>query len=157
MEQKKQEQKKTINNYFYKDVHNVVNGDYHVHGNVVNDKEVPHSESIDHVSKEVMGRAILAVQDLFWGQSAYAVIFCAMRDFFNYEDNATLFEGDIDELSSEMKFEYLCPANTISSSFYNNSYLKLHVSKWGINNVKPRSIRLLNEFKDAVVRELAVT
>lgn len=109
----------------------------------------------EQVSREVMGRAIKAVQGLFWGQSAHAVIFCAMRDCYDYEDNACQYEADVEELTKEMDFDYPCPPNTISSSFHNNDYLKLNVDKWEQNNVKQRSIRLLKAFQNAVCEELS--
>lgn len=102
------------------------------------------------ISKEVMAKAIKEVQKMFWGQSSYAVIFCAMRDYFGYGDNASLFEDDIDLLAEDYGFEYLCPANTIASTFYNNDYLKLNVNKWEDNHVRPRSILLVKAFKKAV-------
>ena len=132
--------------------------DNHGTMNLTNQMEAENNEKTSvtegPIGKEVMGRAIKAVQKMFWGQSSYAVIFCAMRDCYHHEDNATLFETEIDELSSDMDFDYPCPTNTISSCFYNNSYLKLSVDKWEENNVKQRSVLLLKSFKNAVEEEL---
>lgn len=107
-------------------------------------------EKTASISKEQLGRAIKAVEKHFWGQSAYAIIFCAARDMFDYTDNATFFENDISSVASRLGLHYPCPPNTISSAIYNNPYLKLHVSKWEKQGVKPRSILLANAFVKAV-------
>ena len=109
----------------------------------------------EKISLEVMGRAIKAVQGLFWGKSSYAVIFCAVRDFYGHADNGSLFEEEVAGLYREMGLDYDCPVNTIASSFYNNSYLKLPIRKWEENNVKPRSLQLVREFKNAVEQQIA--
>ena len=108
----------------------------------------------EKLSLEVMGRAIKAVQGLFWGKSSYAVIFCAVRDFYGHADNGSLFEEEVAGLYREMGLDYDCPVNTIASSFYNNSYLKLPIRKWEENNVKPRSLQLVREFKNAVEQQI---
>ena len=105
-------------------------------------------------NREAIGRAIREVQCYMWGKAAYAVIFCAMRDGFKYGDNATQFETTVDELSHELGLDYPCPPNTIASSFYNNSYLKLNVERWEAMNVKPRSVFLAKAFHEAMVKEL---
>ena len=102
------------------------------------------------ITLEELGEAIMAVQGLFWGNSSYAVVFCAARDLYKHPDNGTLFEEEVAELYDKQKFDYPCPANTIASTFYNNSYLKLHVDKWKDNNVKQRSQQLVKAFKEAV-------
>jgi len=109
----------------------------------------------EKLSLEVMGRAIKAVQGLFWGKSSYAVIFCAVRDFYGHADNGSLFEEEVAGLYREMGLDYDCPVNTIASSFYNNSYLKLPIRKWEENNVKPRSLQLVREFTNAVEQQIA--
>jgi hypothetical protein len=102
------------------------------------------------INKEILGHAIKEVEKLMWAQSAYAIIFCAARDIFDYTDNATLFENDISSVASRLGLNYPCPPNTISSAIYNNPYLKLHVSKWEKPGVKSRSILLANAFVKAV-------
>ena len=108
----------------------------------------------EKISLEVMGRAIKAVQGMFWGKSSYAVIFCAVRDFYGHADNGSLFEEEVAGLYREMGLDYDCPVNTIASSFHNNSYLKLPIRKWEENNVKPRSLQLVREFKNAVEQQI---
>ncbi len=106
------------------------------------------------LSREAIGRAVKAVQSQFWGNSSYAIIFCALRDSFDYTESATLFESTINELCQEYALDYGCPQNTISSTMHNNSYLRLPVDKWEANHVKPRSVLLAKAFTTALEREL---
>ena len=122
-----------------------------VDGKVRNVDSISDNENVtEDISKEVLGKALQQVQSMFWGQSSYAVIFCVMRDYYKYGDNMTVFEGEINSISQSMKLNYPCPPNTISSSFYNNTYLKMHIDKWEKLNVKPRSILLVRSFIEAV-------
>ena len=123
-----------------------IHDNQHVH--IVNSEKLTEDKAV--LSKDVLGKAIKAVQRLFWGQSAYAVIFCAMRDVFEYTGVGKDFEDEMNELAGLYKFDYPCPPNTIASSFYNNDYLKLHVNKWESHQVKPRSVNLYKSFVNAV-------
>ena len=107
-------------------------------------------KEVRKISREELVGAILSVQDMFWGNSSYAVIFCSVRDHYNGDDNYTLFEEEVSELSVEKGLQYPCPPNTIASAFYYNRYLKLNVGKWKENNVKQRSILLDQAFTEAV-------
>jgi len=107
-------------------------------------------EKTDGISKDMLGSAIKKVERLMWGQSAYAVIFCVLRDKYGYGDNATSFENDIMSFSSRLGLQYHCPTSTISSAIYNNPYLKLHVDKWQKLGVKARSLLLAEAFIKAI-------
>lgn len=104
----------------------------------------------EDISMELLGKAVKRVQSMFWGQSSYAVIYCAVRDYYKYGDNVSMFEELMNTLSQEQGWDYPCPPNTVSSSFYNNSYLKMHVSKWENHQVKQRSINLVKAFLDTL-------
>ena len=138
-----------IVNNFYGSVGSIYNAPVTFNGPVTN-QAGERGEEHGKISLEVMGRAIKAVQNMFWGQSSYAVIFCAVRDLYGHDDNGALFEEEVTGLAGRMGFSYACPANTIASAFYNNSYLKLNVGKWEANNVKQRSLLLVKAFKKAV-------
>ena len=104
----------------------------------------------DDINKEFLGKALQQVQTLFWGQSSYAVIYCVLRDYYKYGENLSLFEAEMNNLAISLKLDYLCPPNTVSSSFYNNSYLKMHVNKWENHQVKHRSVTLVKAFLEAI-------
>lgn len=102
------------------------------------------------ITREKIGRGIKAVQELFWGNSCYAIIYCVLRDYFAYDKKLKYFEDDINFLSKELHFDYLCPLNTLASAFSRNKYLKLSISKWPERGVKKRSILLANAFYLAI-------
>lgn len=125
-------------------------GDHNTLNYYEKDKKA-NEDSKEPLTKKELGLAIKAVQGMFWGNSSYAVIFCAARDLYHHSDNYTLFEDDVNEAWKEFGLEYPCPPNTIASTFYNNNYLKLNIDKWEDNNVKPRSLQLVKAFENAVV------
>lgn len=103
------------------------------------------------ITNDLLGRAIKAVQKLFWGQSSYAVIYCTLRDAFHHEFGMRTFEDIIKELSFDLRFDFKCPRNTISSTFYNHNYMKMHIDKWTAKNVKARTMNLVRAFIAAVL------
>lgn len=107
----------------------------------------------EDISMELLGKAVKRVQSMFWGQSSYAVIFCAVRDYYNYGENISLFEEEMNGIAQSLRLDYPCPPHTIISCFHNNPYLRLHVSKWENHQVKPRSVNLVKAFV-TIVNEL---
>lgn len=118
---------------------------------VVNGKNK--DEYMGTLTNEVLGKAVKQVQSMFWGQSSYAVIFCAVRDYYNYGENISLFEEEMNGIAQSLRLDYPCPPHTIISCFHNNPYLRLHVSKWENHQVKPRSVNLVKAFV-TIVNEL---
>lgn len=82
------------------------------------------------LTKEVLTRAIEAVQQYFWGYSSNAIIFCVCRDRYGLPDNASLFERETRELHYRKEMKYLCTDGTISNAFSRSPYLKLNIDKW---------------------------
>lgn len=83
-----QEGKKIIQNYFYGGVDNVVNGDYHVHGDINNHKAGEKEEKPRlTMTTDLLRQTVPNIQDMFWGNSSHAVVFCCCRDFYNYPNN----------------------------------------------------------------------
>ena len=54
-------------------------------------------------SDERLARAIEECQKYFWGNSAYAVVFCVLRDCFGMLPNKTGFERRVEELPYEKR------------------------------------------------------
>jgi len=102
------------------------------------------------LTKEVLTRAIEAVQQYFWGYSSNAIIFCVCRDRYGLPDNASLFERETRELHYRKEMKYLCTDGTISNAFSRSPYLKLNIDKWESAGAKERSLILRDEFIKAV-------
>lgn len=107
-------------------------------------------EESNVITREKIARAILAVQKYFWGSSCYAVVYCALRDTFNYDPGMRGFEQEIRILSVEYHFDYTCKTNTIASTTYHNRFMKLNIDKWEKQRANPRYITLAQKFIEAV-------
>lgn len=97
---------------------------------------------------EQIAKALAKVQDLMWGQSANAIIFCALRDNHGYPDNMSQFEREWKGFSAGRHLSWDCPEGTLRAAFRDNSYLKLPVDKWRDNGVPDRVIKLLDRFEE---------
>ena len=146
-----QERKKMIQNYFYGDVKNVVNGYYFDYS--TNEVEKTESPKITMTS-ELLRQTVPSVQDRFWGNSSHAVVFCCCRDFYNYPNNMSQYERDMADPQNSLRLNYVCPEGTLADAFRHNSFLKLHVDKWKENGVKERVMLLAGAFKKAVEAQI---
>ena len=102
------------------------------------------------LTKEMLYQIVPRIQQYFRGSSSYAVLFCVGRDEFNYPDNMSQFEREMGDCPKPELLDYLCPAGTLASAFYNNSYLKLPVKTWKDNGVKDKVLLLADQFRTAV-------
>ena len=98
-----------------------------------------------------MGKALEAVQDIMWGQSANAVIFCALRDKHGYADNMSQYERDWKIMAGEYRLSCQCPEGTLRAAFRDNPYLKLPVEKWSSNGAPDRAIMLIEKFEESIL------
>lgn len=99
------------------------------------------------LTHEELGRAVLAVQPYMWGASAYAVLFCELRDHKEYPNNMALFERDIESIGQRQPLDWCCKEGTISDAFrHNPAYVKC-VDRWEEIGVKGRALHLLRQFQ----------
>ena len=105
------------------------------------------------VTPEQLARAIEQCQKFFWGNSAYAVLFCLLRDEYDMPDNQTQFETMVEQLPYSHPRDYTCPPGTISSAFNRMPIYKTHVSRWKAQNLLPRVLTLLSELRNGIERQ----
>ena len=98
-----------------------------------------------YVSK--MADALEEVQPYMWGNSANAVIFCALRDNHGFTDNMSRYERVWKRVAESRKLEWACPEGTLRAAFRNSSFYKLHTSRWKENDVPKRVMLLLEKFE----------
>lgn len=113
-------------------------------------KKKDENETEITLTKEMLYQVVPRIQHFFRGSSSYAVLFCVGRDEFNYPDNMSQFEREMGDCPEPQQLDYLCPAGTLASAFYHNSYLKLPVKTWKDNGVKDKVLLLADEFRTAV-------
>ena len=106
--------------------------------------------SPDCITIDIIGQATKEVQKHFWGQSSYGYLYCALRDIFHQVFGMKRFEDIIKELSPKYRFDFKCPSNTISDTFYSNKYMRMPISKWAKYNLKDRVMILIDAFVDAI-------
>ena len=112
-----------------------------LHGNEVERK---HDAQQEQVSMDVVCSALNRCRPFLWGNAAYAVAFCVCRDLFGWQDNASLFERQLQEQGIDL------PVGTINTAISRNAYMRLNVEKWGVSDAMERVLRLRDEFKHQV-------
>ena len=96
------------------------------------------------VTAEQAVKALKKCQSYIWGNAAYSVPFCVLRDAYGWEDNASQFERMLSERGIDIG------EGTINTAFSRNSWLKYEIDKWEENGVKKRALILRDEFKKEV-------
>ena len=113
-----------------------------------------HFGMVENVNKEkkelnyeLLARAIENCQRYFWGNSAYAVVFCICRDEYKMPPNKTAFEEMVEGLPYKKNRDRKCPTGTIANAFSDNPIYNEHHSEWENFNAAPRVIKLRDELK----------
>lgn len=96
---------------------------------------------------EKLGEALNEVEAYMWGQSAHAVLFCALRDHHGFTDNMSRYERIHEKLSEKRNLRWPCPKGTLRVAFGNNSYYKVSVTRWKDMDVPQRALALLDKFE----------
>ena len=107
-------------------------------------------EKKTQLSGECLARAIENCQEYFWGNSAYAVLFCVCRDDYDENGNKSLFEQRLQKLPYKKSLTFYCHTRSISNAFSNNPVYNEHIDTWESFNPLPRIIKL----RDAIRHEL---
>ena len=117
------------------------NAEYSLHGNEVERK---HEAQEEQVGMDVVCSALNRCKPFLWGNAAYAVAFCVCRDLFGWQDNASLFERQLQQQGIDL------PIGTINTAMSRNAYMRLNVNKWGVSDAMERVLKLRDEFKNQV-------
>ena len=104
-------------------------------------------------TKDRISGGIQAIKEYFWGNCCFALIYCALRDGFNYIPVKSDFENDMRIISAELKLAFTCPKNTIASAFSYHRDLNLHMDKWIGRGMKSRNFDFAKKFIDAINRD----
>lgn len=114
------------------------------------DKKRKERTELPALDAERLASAVEEVQNSFWAQSAWAVVFCVGRDLFGGTDNASQFERQVQALAKNHQFDRKCPDGTVSRTISNNPYMKKHVGKWTGADVPERVRNLVQALKSAL-------
>ena len=102
-------------------------------------------------SPEKIAKAMMKVQDLFWGNSSYAIPFCVFRDCYHYHGNRTQYEREVGMLPFKMLPKWNCTPGVVSSTINDNKYMELHIDKWKDNHAPERVLKLVEGFRNALI------
>lgn len=100
------------------------------------------------VPAEWVERALKAAAPLMWGNSAFAVLFCELRDHHQYPNNMSQFERDADALARRLKLAKTCPEQTLIKAFHHNKYLLSDVDTWETRGASTRAMKLLRKLQE---------
>ena len=106
----------------------------------------PQQPAEGDLDDERLARAIEQSQAFFWGNSAYAVLFCLLRDKYGMADNMSMFETKVEALPYSKERSYTCPKGTVINAFSHNPIYRQHIDKWK-DKAHARIMKLLEELK----------
>ena len=105
------------------------------------------SKQGEQLSDEKLTKAIEETQEFFWGNSAYAVVYCVCRDDFGMAANMTAFERKVEELEYSKERSYRCTTGTLTNAFSNNAIYDFPVDKWESKGATKRVLKLRDEVR----------
>ena len=103
-----------------------------------------------HATEEQVAQALMRCGTYIWGNAAYSVAFCTLRDAFDWGDNATNFERRLAAKGIDI------PEGTVNSAMFRNPWMKYHIDKWEENQASERAIKLRDLFKQ-MLAEIVLT
>jgi hypothetical protein len=99
-------------------------------------------------SSEQLASAIENCQEYFWANSAYAVLFCILRDDLKQKDlSMATYERMVELLPYKKPRKRTCPAGTIANAFSDNAIFNSPIDKWDEMKVNQRIIKLRDELR----------
>ena len=113
-------------------------------------EDYDHEKKRKELTDDILTKAIESVSHLISTHSAWAVIYCVMRDDFG-SNNKSAFERRINGLKFKKKMKS-CPTDTISSTFSNNDYLSKPIETWP---KEKKFFKLADTFRQKLAEELA--
>ena len=132
-------------NQFFMDNHGTVT----IHNHAENEPTAKRGKK-EMPSPDQIARAIMKVQDKFWANSSYAVLFCVFRDCYLFHDNRSQYEREMTLLPCGVELKYSCTPGVVSSTMNDNKYMELPIDKWKSNKAPERVLTLVESFKNAL-------
>lgn len=113
-------------------------------------EDYDHEKKRKELTDDILTKAIESVSHLISTHSAWAAIYCVMRDDFGHS-NQSVFERRINGLKFKKEMKS-CPKDTISSTFSNNDYLSKPIETWP---KEKKFFKLADAFRQKLAEELA--
>lgn len=111
-------------------------------------------EVVEHCGRDLdevrLARAIESCMPWFWGNSAYAVVYCVCRDVLDIKLSKAGFEKMIEGLPYTRCRTYVCRPGTVANAFRNNPVFAENIRDWDKFNVLPRIRKLRDELVNSL-------
>ena len=111
-------------------------------------------EVVEHCGRDLdevrLARAIESCMPWFWGNSAYAVVYCVCRDVYKWNMQKKAFEELVEHQPYHSKRKRVCSPGTLSNAFSNNPVFNEDINDWEKFNAPARVIKL----RDALIAAL---
>lgn len=105
-------------------------------------------EATGEISADELARAIENCQQYFWGNSAYAVLYCLFRDVLKRDMSQTGFERMVGVLPYTRRLDYECTIGTVANALKNNAFMRRDVAEWEMVGAPQRALLLLGKLRE---------
>ena len=100
---------------------------------------------------ERLTEAVIQCSHLFWAASAWAVVYCVMRDKYCYDKPVAEFERMAQALKLPATFRFVCGEGTVQRTISNHEYMRKSIDKWEEQGAADRELKLMT----VLIKELA--
>lgn len=90
-------------------------------------------------------KALMLSKAYIWGNAAYTVAFCVIRDDYNNGESVSSFERMLNERGIEL------PEGTLNAAISRNPWMRYNVDKWEENGAMERAIKMRDYFRQQML------
>ena len=90
-------------------------------------------------------KALMLSKAYIWGNAAYTVAFCVIRDDYNNGESVSSFERMLNERGIEL------PQGTLNAAISRNPWMRYNVDKWEENGAMERAIKMRDYFRQQML------
>ena len=112
-------------------------------------KSAPKTEEAPPNTKKVepdqIMKALMLCKAYIWGNAAYTVAFCVIRDDYNNAESVSSFERMLNERGIEL------PEGTLNAAISRNPWMRYNVDKWEENGAMERAIKMRDFFRQQML------
>ncbi len=105
----------------------------------------PGSQQKKTVEEGHIMKALMLSKAYIWGNAAYTVAFCVVRDDYKNGVNVSSFERMLNEQGIEL------PEGTLNAAISRNPWMRFHVDKWEENGAMERAIKMRDFFRQQML------
>lgn len=97
------------------------------------------------VEPDQIMKALMLCKAYIWGNAAYTVAFCVIRDDYNNGESVSSFERMLNERG------IVLPEGTLNAAISRNPWMRYNVDKWEENGAMERAIKMRDYFRQQML------